>query len=85
MVEARPVQRTAGTFTGRIMKPKIVVQNRSTKHYLTGKDQWTKSSTLAREFETSYHALHFCVSEEIDGLDIVFRLPNDREVCFLRC
>lgn len=67
------------------MKPKIVLQNRMTKHYLCGDNAWTESGTLAREFETSYHALHFCVSQELENLDIMFRLPDQREVRFLRC
>ena len=66
------------------METKIVLKNRQTKNYLCENDCWTETPALARRFETPYHALYFCVSKELEGLDIVFRLPG-KEVRFLRC
>jgi hypothetical protein len=67
------------------MKPKVVLKNRDTKAYLCENDGWSASAALARRFETEYHALYFCVSKELEGLDIIFRLPDEQEVRFLRC
>ena len=67
------------------MEPKVILKNRSTKAYLCENNDWSASAALARRFETPYHALYFCVSKELEGLDIVFRLPNEKEERFLRC
>ena len=67
------------------MEPKVMLKNRNTKAYLCENDDWSASASLARRFETPYHALYFCVSKELEGLDIIFRLPNEQEVRFLRC
>jgi hypothetical protein len=40
---------------------------------------------MARWFETTYHALHFCVDRDVQDADIVFRSPDGREARFLRC
>ena len=66
------------------METKIVLKNRLTKAYLCENNRWSETPVLARTFESEYHALYFCVSEELAGLDIVFRLPG-KEVRFLRC
>lgn len=66
------------------METKIVLKNRRTKTYLCDNDSWSETPALARRFETPYHALYFCVSKELEDLDIVFRLP-DKEERFLRC
>jgi hypothetical protein len=67
------------------METKIVLKNRQTKAYLCENNRWTESPALARRFETPYHALYFCVSKELEGLDIVSRFPDEQEVRFLRC
>jgi hypothetical protein len=67
------------------METKIVLKDRQTKNYLCANNGWSETPTLARRFETAYHALYFCVSEELEGLDIVFRLPGEKETRFLRC
>lgn len=67
------------------MEPKVMLKNRRTKAYLCENNDWSASAALARRFETPYHALYFCVSKELEGLDIIFRLPNEQEKRFLRC
>ena len=67
------------------MGTEIVLKNRQTNTYLCDNDGWSKTPAQARRFETAYHALYFCVSEELENLDIVFRLPGQQEVRFLRC
>jgi hypothetical protein len=66
------------------METNIVLKNRETNSYLCDNNGWSVTPTLARRFETPYHALYFCVSKDLEGLDIVFRLPG-KEVRFLRC
>ena len=67
------------------METKIVLKNRQTKAYLGENNGWLQSPALARRFETPYHALYFCVSEELDGVDIMSRTAGETEVRFLRC
>lgn len=67
------------------MKTKIVLKNRQTKTYLSEDNAWIASGSLARPFESAYHALYFCVSKELEGIDIMFRLGDQQEVRFLRC
>lgn len=67
------------------MNTNIVVKNRQTQTYLGENNAWLESPTLARRFETPYHALYFCVSEELDGVDIMMRAAGDGEIRFLRC
>jgi len=66
------------------METNIVLKNRHTKNYLCDNDRWSETPVLDRRFETPYHALYFCVSKELEGLDIIFRGPG-KEVRFLRC
>ena len=80
----RDEETTDDRQTQKIMETKIVLKNRQTKNYLCENDSWTETPALARRFETPYHALYFCVSKELEGLDIVFRLPH-KEIRFLRC
>jgi len=63
----------------------IVVKDRRTKAYLCQDNQWSASVMTARLFQTPYEALHFCVVEEMENADIMFRFEGDREVRFLRC
>jgi hypothetical protein len=63
----------------------IVVRNRQTKTYVGADEPWTSNAATARPFETPYHALYFCVSNELDDTDIIYRWPDGREVRFLRC
>jgi hypothetical protein len=67
-----------------IMETKVVLKNRQTKGYLGENDGWLDSPTLARRFETPFHALYFCVSRELDGVDIMVRASGKGEVRFLR-
>lgn len=69
------------------MKTKIFVQHRQTKAYVSRGDQhqWTDRAVMARLFETPYHALHFCVDQDVKNADVVFRSPEGREARFLRC
>jgi hypothetical protein len=85
MVKARLVQRRGDTAGGMIMETKIVLKNRRTNAYLGENNGWLESPALARRFETPYHALYFCVSEELDGVDIMLRAAGEGEVRFLRC
>jgi len=69
------------------MKKQILVQHRQTRAYVSHDDQhqWTNRAARARLFETPYHALHFCVDQDVQNADVVFRSPDGREACFLRC
>jgi hypothetical protein len=67
------------------MKTKIVLKNRRTNAYLGENNGWLQSSACARFFETPYHALYFCVSKELEGIDIISLVPGEGEVRFLRC
>jgi hypothetical protein len=67
------------------METKILLRNRNTKAYLGENENWTQSATQARNFETPYHALYFAVSKELEDIDIMFRLPSQEEVRFLKC
>jgi len=68
------------------MEGKIVlVQNRNTKAYLCENNRWSESMRDARRFETEYHALYWCVDQELENTDIVLRTPGGHEVRFLKC
>ena len=67
------------------METKVMLKNRRTQAYLGENNGWLSSPSQARGFETPYHALYFCVSKELDGVDIVLRADADGEVRFLRC
>jgi hypothetical protein len=69
------------------MKTKIFVRHRQTKAYAGRGDQlqWTDHAVMALLFETHYHALHFCVDQDVRNADVVFRSPDGREARFLRC
>jgi hypothetical protein len=67
------------------METKVFLKNRRTKAYLGENNGWSDSPAKARGFETPYHALYFCVSKELDGVDIVLRADAEGEVRFLRC
>jgi hypothetical protein len=67
------------------METNIVLKNRRTQTYLGEDNGWRESASLARRFETPYHALYFCVSKELDGVDIMLRTGGEAEVRFLRC
>jgi len=67
------------------MEPKVVLKHRRTQAYLGENNGWLESPALARRFETPIHALYFCVSEELDGVDIMLRAGAEGEVRFLRC
>ena len=69
----------------KLMETNVVLKNRRTQAYLGENNGWIESPSLARRFETPYHALYFCVSEELDGVDIMFRTGGKAEVRFLRC
>jgi hypothetical protein len=64
---------------------RVVVKNRRTRAYAGEKEHWTSDASSARCFQNAYHALYFCVSEELDGAEIVEHFPDGREVRFLRC
>ena len=66
---------------------KIVVKHRGTKAYISCGEKilWTDHALMARMFETPYHALHFCITQEVANADVVFRSPEGRDTCFLRC
>jgi hypothetical protein len=85
VVELHLVQRTGDAKSGEIMKKKIVLKNRQTNAYLGENNGWLESSACARLFETPYHALYFCVSKELEGIDIISLVPGQKEVRFLRC
>jgi hypothetical protein len=62
---------------------KAVVKNRRTGAYIGEHNGWVRSPALARLFDNGYHALHFCVDEELSAVDILTREENT-EVHFLR-
>jgi hypothetical protein len=66
------------------METKAVVRNRRTAAYLGEHNGWVNSPALARVFENGYHALYYCVDEELGGVDILTR-EDQREIQFLRC
>src|SRR5215203_4451043 len=72
MVEARLVQRGEDRSWEEIMETNVVLKNRQTQAYLGENKRWIESPSLALRFETPYHALYFCVSEELDDVDIMF-------------
>jgi hypothetical protein len=63
----------------------VIVRNRHTQVYLGEKQAWTQDAATARPFETPYHALYFCVSQELNDTEILYRWPDGREVRFLKC
>ena len=63
----------------------ILVRNRQTNVYVGEKQAWTRDAALARPFETAYHALYFCVSEELNDTEILYHWPDGREARFLKC
>lgn len=65
--------------------PVIIIRNRQTNVYVGEEKMWTPDPTTARPFENAYHALYFCVSNNLNDTDIVERFPDGREVRFLRC
>lgn len=67
------------------METKVLLKNRRTQAYLGENNGWLDSPANARGFETPYHALYFCVSKELDGVDIVLRAGAEAEERFLRC
>ena len=67
------------------METNVVLKNRRTQAYLGENNGWIESPSLARRFETPYHALYFCVSEELNDVDIMWRTGGKSEVRFLRC
>ena len=69
------------------MKAKVIVRHRGTRAYISCDEpqQWTDDAAQARFFETPYHALYFCVDQELQNADIVFRSREGREERFLRC
>ena len=69
------------------MKTKIIVQHRQTGAYASGRTrhQWTDCAASARLFATPYHALHFCVDQNVKNADVVFRYPDGGEQRFLLC
>ena len=69
------------------MESKIIVQHRGTRAYISRENQqrWTHHALMARLFDTPYHALYFCVDEEIQNADILFRSPDGQEERYLRC
>ena len=63
----------------------IVIRKRNSDVYVGEKNSWTPNASTARPFETPYHALYFCVSNNLDETDIVERFPDGHEVRFLKC
>ena len=63
----------------------IVIRKRNSDMYVGEKSPWTPHANTARPFETPYHALYFCVSNDLDETDILERFPDGREVRFLKC
>ena len=69
------------------METKIIVRHRRTRAYVSNGEpnQWTQHPILARLFATPYHALHFCVDQDVQNADVMFRSADGQEARFLRC
>ena len=68
------------------MKSKIIVRHSRTRAYIGREDQrWTDNAIMARLFETTYHALYFCVDKKLKNVNILFRSSNGQEKHFLQC
>ena len=87
MPKPAPTLKEYSDSLGTSMKSKIIVQHSRTGAYIGCEDQqrWTDNALMARLFETTYHALYFCVDKKLKNANILFRFSNGQEKHFLQC
>jgi hypothetical protein len=51
----------------------ILLQHRTTLHYLKSAGEWTQHGSEALRFKHAVDAMHFCRNEQIDNAQIIIR------------